>query len=347
MADRVRHTRPTVRDVARKAGVSLATVDRVLNARPGVRQGTIDKVQTAVAELGYTRDVGASMLARSRSVQLRFLLPGGANPFFDRLARTIAREAGAMAGPRTTITLDRFASLDAQALADALDGLDRSECDCAVIVASEDGRVREAVMRAHNRRIAVMTLVSDLPESKRRHFVGIDNVAAGRTAASLMGRFCPTRGKVAMIVGSMGQRDHRERFIGFHELMLEEFPLTDLIGPLEGYDDAHETSKRVTELLAHDPDVAGLYSMGAGNEGLIRALRISGKSHRVRVIAHELTPETRTGLMDGSIDVVLDQDPDSEVRAAIAAGQKLAVDTDAVIEAGPIEIGIYLRDNLV
>ena len=44
---------PTVNDIARVAGVSLATVDRVLNGRPGVRSSTVEKVQKAIAELGY------------------------------------------------------------------------------------------------------------------------------------------------------------------------------------------------------------------------------------------------------------------------------------------------------
>lgn len=346
MAAPVQHKKPTVKDVARAAKVSLATVDRVLNGRQGVRQTTADKVQKAVAELGYTRDVVASLLARSRSARLHFLLPDGGNPFFTGLADTIAREAANMAGVRTDIKLSRFAALDPEALATAINAIKKADCDCAIIVASEDGAVREAVARAQNRKIPVMTLVSDLPESKRRHFVGIDNIAAGRTAASLMGRFVGPRAKVAMIVGSMGLRDHRERFMGFHELCLDEFPSLDLIGPIEGFDDNHETAKRVVELLNHDPDISGIYSMGAGNEGLMRALQHSGKGHRIRVIAHELSADTRQGLSNGVIDVVLDQDPEGEVRAAIAAAQHLALQPDGPVESNPIEIGIFLRDNL-
>lgn len=346
MAAPVQHKKPTVKDVARAAKVSLATVDRVLNGRDGVRQATVDKVQKAVAELGYTRDVVASLLARSRSARLHFLLPDGSNPFFASLAAAIASEAGNLAGARTDIKLSRFAALDPEALAAAINGLKKADCDCAIIVASEDGAVREAVARAQNRKVPVMTLISDLPESKRRHFVGIDNIAAGRTAASLMGRFVGPRAKVAMIVGSMGLRDHRERFMGFHELCLDEFPSLNLIGPIEGFDDGHETAKRVVELLTHDPDIAGIYSMGAGNEGLMRALQQSGKSHRIRVIAHELSADTRTGLGNGAIDVVLDQNPEGEIRAAIAAAQQLAVQPEGPVETNPIEIGIFLRDNL-
>jgi LacI family transcriptional regulator len=51
--------RATVHDVARAAGVSLATVDRVLNGRPGVRPQTAEKVDAAIRELDFRRDLSA------------------------------------------------------------------------------------------------------------------------------------------------------------------------------------------------------------------------------------------------------------------------------------------------
>ena len=51
--------KPTVHDIASHAGVSLATVDRVLNRRPGVSARTREKVDKAVHELGFVRDVAA------------------------------------------------------------------------------------------------------------------------------------------------------------------------------------------------------------------------------------------------------------------------------------------------
>ena len=80
-------TRPTVNDIAREAGVSLATVDRVLNARPGVRVKTITAVNDAIARLGYVRDMAAANLARSRSYRMAVFLPEGDSQFDNRLVR--------------------------------------------------------------------------------------------------------------------------------------------------------------------------------------------------------------------------------------------------------------------
>ena len=82
--------KPTVHDIAKEAGVSLATVDRVLNSRPGVREQTVDRVRQAVERLGYVRDINAANLARQRRYRFVFLLPEGKSQFLDSLENAVA-----------------------------------------------------------------------------------------------------------------------------------------------------------------------------------------------------------------------------------------------------------------
>lgn len=338
--------RATVHDVARAAGVSLATVDRVLNGRPGVRAATAEKVEAAIASIGFSRDLNASLMARARDLAVVFLIPESANEFMESLAEAVTRRAPLALADRTHIVTRRLPAFDPEALARQLDRLDPRETDCAVIVTSEEPEVLAAVEAAHRRGISVMTLVSDLPGSARRHFIGIDNLAAGRTAASLIGRFLPQGGEVAVIAGSLHLRDHVDRLEGFRAGLAAEFPGIEVVGPVEGHDDPGETARIVAEVLRERPGLRGLYNLGAGNAGLVQALEASGRAGLIRVIAHELTAPTRAGLHGGAIDVVLDQNPDGEIREAIAAARSLALGADRVTDADPIEIGIFLRDNL-
>lgn len=344
--DEAARRRVTVHDVARAAGVSLATVDRVLNARPGVRAATAEKVAEAIEKLGFSRDLNASLMARARDLKVVFFIPDGSNEFMDNLADAVARRAGPSLADRMHLTTRRIRALDAGALAAGLDALDPRSCDCAVIVTSEEPEIIAAVESATRRGIVVMTLVSDLPGSARHHFIGVDNVAAGRTAASLLGRFLPQGGTVAVIAGSLHLRDHSERLEGFRAILASDFPQIDLFGPLEGHDERQETQGLVEKLLADHPDLVGVYNLGAGNAGLVAAINASGRAGKLRVIAHELTAPTREGLRGGSIDVVLDQNPDGEIREAIAAARALALGTGRDVATDPIEIGIFLRDNL-
>ena len=89
--------KPTVNDIARVAGVSLATVDRVLNERPGVRAVTIQKVHEAIEELSYVRDTAAANLAEKnlqicfRSARLERAVSGNLGGVFQK-AFTDARQ---------------------------------------------------------------------------------------------------------------------------------------------------------------------------------------------------------------------------------------------------------------
>ena len=150
----------------------------------------------------------------------------------------------------------------------------------------------------------LLTLVSDLTQTARTHFAGVDNMAAGRTAGSLMGRFLAHRkGQVAMIAGSLQVRDHRERVDGFSSVLAEDFPGIALLPVIEGRDDRDLVDKQVRQILQANPSLIGLYSAGAGNQGLIRALGDSPQANAICVIAHELSDYSRAALKSGLFDV--------------------------------------------
>lgn len=343
---RTKEKRATVHDLARAAGVSLATIDRVLNRRPGVRPATISRVEAAIEALDFRRDMPASLLARARAINVVALLPDGENSFMANLADAIAEEGRRRAADRVSIHLQRVKALDGDALARTIDGLTKDSCDCVLVVATDTGAVRDAVERAVMRGVEIVTLVSDIPESRRRHFVGIDNLAAGRTAAALLGRFCRDGAKVGLIAGSLALRDHQQRRDGFIETVRAKFPELELVGPLEGHDNAAETAAAAESLLAAHPDLAGLYSLGAGNSGLVAALNRSGRAGKIRVVAHELTRTTRQGLRDGAFDVILDQNPEGEIRAAIEIARQIGLGTIPAPEPISIELGIFFAENL-
>ena len=185
--------RPTVNDIAREAGVSLATVDRVLNARPGVRAKTIQAVQDAIARIGYVRDVAAANLARQRDYRLAFVLPDTDSQFTATLLDALAEADRLSVSARTDVVLRRFPAEDPHALAHLLAELPEEGVVGVAVMAPETPILRDAIRALKSKGLAVVALVSDLPNTERDHFVGIDNRAAGRTAAVLMGRFLGRR----------------------------------------------------------------------------------------------------------------------------------------------------------
>ncbi len=339
--------KPTVHDIATRAGVSLATVDRVLNRRPGVSARTREKVDQAVSDLGFVRDVAAANLAKGRVYPLTFIIPSNDNSFMRglRLAIDEARERAGV--ERIVIRLVDVSAFDAAALAGALREAAAERPAGIAFVAVDAAEVAAAAAEVVAAGIPLVTLVSDLTGAARDHYAGIDNAAAGRTAASLLGRFAGSRhGKVAVLAGAMLVRDHRERWEAFAAVMARDFATLDLLPVLEGRDDPTVVERLVTALFSGLNDIVALYSLGAGNRGLVKALERLPAERRPVVIAHELTETTREALQSGLIDAVLNQDAGHEVRSAIRVLKAKADGLSVVAAQERIRIDIFLKDNL-
>ncbi|HEY0857511.1 MAG TPA: LacI family DNA-binding transcriptional regulator [Albitalea sp.] len=339
-------SRTSLHDVAREAGVSLATVDRVLHGRAGVRARTVELVESVVERLGYRPDPAAARLARKTRARLVFVLPAGTNTFVDMLDKQVQAVSPWLAEQRASALVQRVDVFSPQILARHLAGL-RDRCDAAIVMGLDHPLVRAAIddLVAHG--VAVVTLVSDVTGSQRSRFVGIDNVTAGRTAASLLGRFVgPRRGPVGIVMGSRALRDHAERLFGFEQVMAAEYGSLRLLPPIEGNDLSERTEPLVTQLLQREPQLVGLYSIGAGNRGIQAALERSGRADRIVWICHELTPHARQALLTGVADAVINQDAGHEVRSACRLALAALSRERVLPDQERIRIDIFLRDNM-
>lgn len=324
--------RPTISLIAREAGMSTATVDRVLNDRDGVRGKTRDRVLAIASRLGYFVP-GAE--AASQDVRVDFVLPAGTNSFMTALGRHLLEEAATR--PDVQARLHLIEGFDANKLAKKLYEL-REHTQAVGLVGLDHPQVRDAIMALRDSGVHVSTLVSDIPISARLGYVGIDNRAAGRLAALLLGRFLPqqTERKVAVFVGSLAYRGHEEREMGFRSLLSEEFPHLRIAHILEIGDDRDRAFAVTQDLLRKDPPHA-IYNIGAGNQGIARALKEArpaeawaadagpdaarpskaSSASRIVFVGHDLTEATRRLLLDRTMDAVIDQNPRVEAREIV------------------------------
>ncbi|WP_254429613.1 LacI family DNA-binding transcriptional regulator [Ruegeria atlantica] len=338
--------KPTVNDIARVAGVSLATVDRVLNRRPGVRAVTVQKVQKAIDQLGYVRDTAAANLARNRVYNFLFVLPDTDNEFVEAISSQIAEQTRDQFIQRTRIAVKNVAPFEPQDIVNILDAVDSLDVDGVAVFGPETPSVRDAVKRLRDKGVPVVALVSDLPSSERDHFVGIDNVSAGRTAAQLMGRFVHREGKVLVLTGSRLARDHLERRQGFDLVVAEEFPNLEVVASVEGRDDPDLIYRMMPEIFETYPDLVGIYSSAAGNAGLIQFLSENKLSKDLVIIAHELTPLSREALRLGTFDALISQDTGHIVRSAVRLLRATSDKVPFNKAQERIRIDIYLKENL-
>lgn len=346
--------RATIVDVAREAEVSTATVDRVLNGRPGVRALTIEKVFRAARRLDYIaaepmlhpQPAGSIAYVAEHPRVFDFVLPAGTNTFMKDLAERIEGLHEDMAPLPVSGRTHFIEGFNPEALANALVKVGRDSMGVA-FVALEHPFVREAVRHLVERGVSVVTLVSDLSSSKRAGYVGIDNRAAGRTAGLLLGRFIGQRaGKIALIAGSLAYRGHEEREMGFLHIISEAYPDLEIVGLREGHDDADRNYAQTRGLLKQHPDLMGIYNIGAGSAGVGAALRESGCADQICFIGHELTSDTRSLVIDGVMDAAIAQNPRREAIDACRMLMNVQAGHDASAGIVPPRIQIYLRENL-
>lgn len=329
------------------AGVSLATVDRVLNERPGVRSVTIQKVRQAIQTLGYVRDTAAANLARQKTYRFVFVLPDWKGQFLASLEKGISEVITNAPQNRTEVRTIRVPNHDHTMLAATLARLDPAEADGLAIMAKETPLVRDAIADLRKRGIPVVSLVSDQPNSDRDHFVGIDNVAAGRTAGTLLGRFTGgRRGKVVVVITNKQSRDMIERRHGFDQVVSAEFAHLEPLPSVEGHEDPAHTEQVTLRALRQNRDAIGVYSVGASVQGIARAISAAKLPERPVLIDHELTENSAALLSQGVVDAVITQNTGHLARSALRVLRAKCDKTPVIESQENIRIDIVLRENL-
>jgi LacI family transcriptional regulator len=338
--------RVTLEDIARDSGLSVATIDRVINERPGVHKRTRSRVLEVASRLGYIDATITELpepVGPQPMVSLDFVLPDGTNSFILNLAQQL--EAHGAGRTDLRLRLHMIEGFNPAALAAKLAEL-IGRSHGVGITALDHPVVREAIRSLTGSGVPVLTLASDITQVPRIAYVGIDNRAAGRLAGYLLGRFLPKGpSKVALFAGSLSYRGHEEREMGFRHIVSEAYPQLSVAELREINDDTGRAYEEAKTLLGKYADLAGIYSIGGGTEGIAQALEESGRASDVVFIGHELTEHTRRFLMSGTLDVVIDQNPRVEAREAIDLLMR-AARQEPFMRGATVRVHAIFRENL-
>ncbi len=297
--------RATIFDIARKAGVSTATVDRALNGRGGVSAPNRQRVLKAAKELGYLPLEGMVPMP-SRPAHLEFFIPFGTNMFMHDLGRSIAGFAASLP-PVASCNITALDGIGPDAIVPALERVSL-QTNGVGLITIDHPKTRHAISRLCESGVRVVTIASDVLSTPRSAYVGIDNFVAGRTAALIMGMMAgASKGSVGLFLGSRTFHGHQQRESGFRTLLEEQFPGLAILPAVETGEDSERSRPATASLLRGRRDLVGIYCLGAGRTGIADALRDAAMSPRPFVIMHDLTEGTRAWLAEDLIDVVIDQ----------------------------------------
>ena len=302
-----------IREIARQAGLSEATVDRVLHRRGGVRQGTVDEVHRAIADLDRQR---SQVRLTGRTFFLEVVVDAPAR--FSQAVRAALESQLPLVRPATFRA--RFHLVEAppvRELVATLDGIARRGSQGVVLKAPDHPLVGAAVERLAGEGIPVVTLVTDLPTSPRVAYVGLDNRAAGATAAYLLDQWVPAEGAVLVTRGTGSFRGEDDREMGFRATLRALRPGRRQVDVVDSSGDDVVLRDLVRDALATDPGIAGVYSLYAtGGSAATLAAFAAVRRDRPVFVAHDLDAENLALLQSGQLSAVLHHDLALDLRRA-------------------------------
>jgi LacI family transcriptional regulator len=300
----------TIKDVAAAAGVGTATVERVINGRGGVRPATVARVIGAAKKVGYLHHLPEQYRG---TIRIEVILVRPETAFYSRLNQAFERIAASLDNAvfvhRTFVREN-----DPVAVANYISkpAFPRS---ALIVVAPDHPLVAESLRRESKAGVEVVQIVTrsadDLP------YVGIDNYAAGRTAAFYMSNMLSARpGSFVAICHSGAYENHRQRIRGFSDYISERGgPQHRFVEVMFNFDDPVLCATSLKAAMHRIPDLVGIYTAGGDNAPVADTLRtaLNGPFW----IGHELSDQTRTYLRAGLMSVVLDQAPEVQARRSL------------------------------
>jgi len=327
MLERARHF--SIKQLATQAGVSKATVDRVLHRRGSVHYQTQRRIEQALSELEAQERNG---LAVGRTFHIDVIMHTPRR-FSAAVQAAITLQLGSLAPFRIAPRFHLFEEIESQAMHDQLLRCLDTGSQGVVLKAADEPAVNQAVKQLAAAGIPVVTLVTDLPHSERIGYVGMDNRTAGQTAAYLLSRWLgPKPQEVAVVIGSKLFRGEEEREMGFRMWLRGRAAHLRVLDISGGYGVYERTFERVIEALKQHPNLKAIYSVGGGNRAIVDGFAALGRPLEV-FIGHDLDEENRQLLAEEKIAAIIDHDLQIDARHAFLHILRF----HRLWKAGPIE----------
>lgn len=340
---------PTIADIARTAGVGTATVDRVLNRRPGVNAETVQKVLQAVEELGAPQQQPGRP-RKSANARFAYVLPADETPFFELVERQIAQSASDFRHAHITEVTHRIDAADPARFAEQL--AEVADCDGVALLAPDLPPIKRAVNELVRAGVHVVTLFSDVAGCMRETYIGADNRAAGRTAGLLLGRMAgQQKRRDVLLLSSQATRlsSEIERRIGFAQVLEERFPELTMLRTADLPADDDGACEALLQILKSEIEperVAGIYNVGSGSAGVARALAQAGLTAKAGVVAHDFTDAHASLLGSNHLSYVLHQDIHYCVQTAGRVLRALCENVRGALNVVQPRIEILTAENL-
>lgn len=341
-------TRPTIRDLALEANVSVSTVNRVLSGADTVKDMTVQRVKEAAERIGYygLGAIRAQIASRRPKLRFGFLLHQPNRTFYKMIGAALKATASAVEDHDIDMEIQFAEDLSPQFIAGKLLELGQY-CNAVGVVSAVHPLVTQAIHSLDQSGVSVFALISQLSATGSVNYVGLDNWKVGRTSAWAFHHICKTPGKIGILVGNHRYRCQEMNESGFRSYFREFASDFQLLEPVSTFE-TNAIAEEMTEKLINDhPDLVGLFISGGGMSGTLSAVRTCGKAGKLIAVGYELTDHTRAGLLNGTLTMVIAH-PLQRLAEETIAGMIRASKTSSEVgkQTTVLPFEIYTRENI-
>lgn len=298
--------RPTIAELAKAAGVSVATVNRVLGGSASVRPAMLERVRDAAEAIGY-HGLGAIEARRRKAIprfRLGFLLQQSSRELYRLFGSHIEAAARARRDAEIAPVIEFVDDLRPENIAARLMALG-ADCDAVAVIAADHPLIGQTIEALRLRGKPVVAYITDQSSPHRAGYVGTDNWKLGRAAAWFIAETSPRPGRVCVLIGNHRYQCQDISDASFRSYMREHAGAFTVEDSRPTHEEPKEAHRLVSGLLAEAEDLVGIYVAGGGISGVLQALREAPGSRLVRLVCRDIGPETRRGLAEGVITAAL------------------------------------------
>jgi LacI family transcriptional regulator len=303
-----RRTIVTTSDIARELKISRTTVSRALNDHGLVNAQTKALVRETAKAMGFMPNRAARSLRRNRTLHLGVVVFSEPRYFWDEVAAGIRRAQRELRDYGVHIELRSADLRHPEQQIQMIRSLQEEQVDGLAISPVDPAALLETVESLTADGIPVVTIGSDIPESRRVCHVGCDYMDSGRIAAQLMGTFVHGEGKVGIITFRDPVLPIQQRIIGFRQA-ISEYPHIELHGPFRLSRTGEDAYDFVRGYIRGEPGLQGLFVSYGILETAARAVRDEGMQGRVHLVGFDLSREIAAMIRERVVDAVICQEP--------------------------------------
>lgn len=293
----------TIKDIAKKAGVSRGTVDRALNNRPGVNTEIAKKILLIAEELNYKKNKAGYLLAAKRkNISIGCLMPDIGNHFFDRVKYGIKMATKEYQDYGLSIHIEHVQGFKLECHLKAIEKLEKYNFDALLLTTINNEIIEKKIIEIVEKGTPVACVNTDVPNSKRLFYVGPDYYKSGVATAGLIRLINNQINNILIVTGSLAVKGHNDRIKGFIETLNKNKTDYKILDIIETNDSEKIAYNIVNEAFKKHSNISIIYFVAAGIEGGCKAILEQNIKTRPKIFCYDLVPATISLLEQGIIE---------------------------------------------